>query len=569
MSHRDDRQVRTPSAGYPPRSETSMVSATHPLRPTPESVLSLKRLTVFLLRDVSTAEDALRADRTPTPVELDPASGLTGRFFYETSNTRTPSWVAAVNPALTTNLQSVFSASASGLLVLEQSKRFFAFTFGYGKGFLNPAKIQRQFGLRVALNRVDPAQMRSMDTKTFEDMVVTKNTQTSRSSDIPTFGVDVSRDILRAVAGEPRDKTFAKRLAGSDALVLSLDTEIGSLAKKCDDLLAAYVDTAYQADFEWIDHLAVVEEPERIEALDSLLESQLRVGDVSFTHMATPEPVAWEDIDVFRIGGTRSKTYDDLDLPQYIKALGPKTTEITIQKLKQRDVAVRYTRSGDFDGLWSVYQCLVSEQRLNGDLHVLIEGRWFAVSGTLVGQVDTFLGSLPVHPPAIEDAFSGELEPAYNARMANAHPADLLLLDAKIKRPGGASTGIEFCDLLSSRGELIHIKRKSRSSTLSHLFAQGSVSATTFLADGDYRDELRKAVKKAAPRGSKAKWLDLVPGSSSKVDKSKYTISYVVLTSGSRSGTDWLPFFSKLNLMQHGRQLQNIGFQVTLTGLSN
>jgi uncharacterized protein (TIGR04141 family) len=522
-----------------------------------------------MLRDISGPDEAIRADKQPTSVSLDPTSKLTGRFYYQASSSRPPSWVAQINPILTASLQTVFSASASGLLILERSGHFFAFTFGYGKSFLDPAKIQRQFGLRVGLNRVDPSQIRSMDTKTFEDMVVTKNTQTSRSSDIPNFGVDVSRDILRAVAGEPKDKNFAKRLAGSDALVLSLEVAPRDLASKCDELLAAYQDTAYRADFEWIDHLEIVEDRAQIDRLDLAMVAQLRVGDTTTTHMAMPEPIAWEDIDAFRIAGTRKTTYEDLDLPDYLAALGAGVSNITISLLKQRSVSIRYTRSGDFDGVWNVYQCLVSEQRLGSQLFVLIEGRWFAISDTLVKQVDSFLGALPVTSPPIDDAMPGELEPAYNKRMVKDHPDDLLLLDAKIKRPGGASTGIEFCDLLSSTGELIHVKRKSRSSTLSHLFAQGSISAATFVSDGEYRDELRKAVADASPKGSEAKWLALVPDSRTTVDKQRYTVSYVVLTKGKRDGSHWLPFFSKLNLMQHGRQLLNLGFGVSLVGLSN
>jgi len=34
-----------------------------------------------------------------------------------------------------------------------------------------------------------------------------------------------------------------------------------------------------------------------------------------------------------------------------------------------------------------------------------------------------------------------------------ASPQHLLKLDARIKRPGGASSGIEFCDVLSDQGD--------------------------------------------------------------------------------------------------------------------
>jgi uncharacterized protein (TIGR04141 family) len=529
----------------------------------------MKRLTVLLLNDIAGPDEAIRSTRNPTAINLDPASGTTGRFYFQASHSSTPGWIAEVQPVLSAPIAAVFSASASGLLILKASGRYFAITFGYGKSFLDPSKIERQFGLRVALNRIDPTQLRSMDTKTFEDMVVTKNTQASKSSDIPTFGVDVSRDILRAVAGEPRDKSFAKRLAGSDALVLSVDITVSDLTAKCEQLLVAYNDTAYRADFEWIDHLAIVEDTGRVAQLDALLVAQLMSGDTSHTHMAMPEPIAWEDIDAFRIGGTYNTTYDDLDLDQYLEALGPKAAAITIDKLRRRDVSIRYTRSGEFDGTWNIYQCLVSEQRLDGRLFALIEGRWFAVSETLVDQVDDFIHTLTPAQPAIEDAEPGELEPDYNARMAANHPEDLLLLDAKIKRPGGASSGIEFCDLLSKNGELVHVKRKTRSSTLSHLFAQGSVSATTFVRDGSYRDDLRSEIRSSAPTGTLDQWLGLVPDGSTPVDKARYTVCYVVLTTKPQGGTGSLPFFSKLNLMQHGRQLQTLGFNVSVTTLSN
>ena len=127
-----------------------------------------------------------------------------------------------------------------------------------------------------------------------------------------------------------------------------------------------------------------------------------------------------------------------------------------------------------------------------------------------------------------------------------------------------ASSGIELCDLLASDGAFVHVKRKSRSSTLSHLFAQGTVAATTFLQDGVFRDQIRGVIERTAAPQTKSTWLDLVPDAVHQVDRSRYSVSYVVIANSTRRGNDWLPFFSKLNLMQHGRQLRNLGFTVHL-----
>ena len=59
-------------------------------------------------------------------------------------------------------------------------------------------------------------------------------------------------------------------------------------------------------------------------------------------------------------------------------------------------------------------------------------------------------------------------------------------------------------------------------------------------------------------------WLDLVPGAGEWGDKSRYRVTYAVVTNTGKAGRDWLPFFSKLNLMQQGRQLLNTGYKIAL-----
>lgn len=527
--------------------------------------MATTRLTIYLLKDISKEDEAIFGDAKPTKMLLDKGSKLHGSFYYASRPASAPSWLTFVQPLLASAPRSLTSSSSSGLLILKVNKRFFAITFGYGRGFLDPSKIEHQFGLRVALNRIDPSQIRSLDTKTFEDMVVTRNIQTSKSSELPSFGVDVSRDILRAVTGEPRNKSFARRLSGSDALVANLEIDPVDLAKLCKELLKAFGESSYKTNFEWIDHLKLISDVDTIGALNGQLETQLRKNDTSSTHLAMPDAIDWGDIDAFKISGTRKHEYDDLDLESYLTLLGTERNNITITNLKSRHISVRFSRANDFESRWSVYQCLVSEQRLDDNLHVLVDGRWFVVSASLVNEVDGYVTSLSTSKaPLIESQF-GEKEPDYNRRLAASSPSTLLLLDAKIKRPGGATSGIEICDVLTSKGEFIHIKRRSRSSTLSHLFAQGSVSATTFIGDGHFRDEIRKLVRKNTKGAATAQWLSLIPESGKAVSRSKYSVSFVIIANSSATTCDWLPFFSRLNLMQCGRQLQNLGFKVSVT----
>lgn len=526
--------------------------------------MTSRRLTIYLLDEsVRQARDAVLDDRGALEARLREDSGLEGAFFYLARPLTPPAWLSMVAPAVDESLDALRSASASGLLVIVASGRYFALTFGYGRGFLNINRVVPQFGMRVALNRIDAKQIRSMDTKTFDDMVISKTTQSSKSAELPSFGVDVSRDILRAVTGQPRDTAIAKRLSGADALVLSRDITITDLPKLCDELLVAFEEDDYKEDFGWIDHLGLVKDTTLVASLDELMAQQLSDFDTSTTHMAMPEPLDWGDIDHFKIAGTKRHEYEDLDLDAYLTELGEESTNLTLALLKDRGVFVNFTRSEDDDKRWSVYKCLVSEQRLADRLYVLIEGQWFSVSESLVEEVDAFADSLPPAKITLPAAIAGEVEADYNERVAIASPNDFLLFDRKIKRPGGAASGIELCDLLSSTGTWIHVKRKSRSATLSHLFAQGSVAATAFLSDRVFRDQLQSAVNELT--GAKSgPWHDLVPAGDSDPDRTNYSVVYAVIANSSKVGTAWLPFFSKLNLMQTGRLLGGMGLQVSI-----
>lgn len=55
-----------------------------------------------------------------------------------------------------------------------------------------------------------------------------------------------------------------------------------------------------------------------------------------------------------------------------------------------------------------------------------------------------------------------------------------------------------------------------------------------------------------------------MPRADETVVRSQYRVTYAVIANSTRGGRDWLPFFSKLNLMQQGRQLVTMGFSVAV-----
>src|SRR6266481_5452394 len=118
-------------------------------------------------------------------------------------------------------------------------------------------------------------------------------------------------------------------------------------------------------------------------------------------------------------------------------------------------------------------------------------------------------------------------------------------------RYGGGRSVIEICDLLSLDRDFIHVKAKTKSSTLSHLFAQGTTSAQAF-RDARFR-QLAAAVCPATHQQ-----LFTAPD----IRVADHAITFAVITRFEGAVKDALPFFSKQSLVNATRTLRDMGYRV-------
>jgi len=521
-----------------------------------------RKLTVLLLKeDLDSFEDAIRADREDVQwLELRDDIGLDGRFAYIASHPHPPSWAEYVGPALDGDLDNAFNSSSYGVLFLNAAGRTFAFTFGYGWSLLRSDLYELGFGLRVALNRVDPTQLRSLDLLAYEDLVITTRRQTSRGSELGSFSPDVATDVLRGVVGSPRgDLEWVRSIGGKDALTIRAPISIEELGGALETILEAYQDDSYRERFGWIDHLGKVDDKGVSHELDSSLVEYLRSDTWERAYLAPPEPIDWESVEGFGFSGTRDKTrYEDLVIEDYFTSLGEDTRRnLDIETLRRHKAGIYWTGLERLDKRWSIYSCLVWETEHQDRLYALLAGTWFQVEIGFAQQVREYLGSIDTTPLDLPSALPGEWEQAYNERAANSRE-NLCLLDRKLFALPGANSTIEFCDLLSLDRQIIHVKRRAHSATLSHLFSQGAVSAEAFLAE----DSLRGDVRAHLDANGLGAFVGVVPVG--RPVPGEYEITFAVIE---RPGSDWpdaLPFFSKLNLMQRAKHLRTLGFRVHL-----
>jgi uncharacterized protein (TIGR04141 family) len=116
---------------------------------------------------------------------------------------------------------------------------------------------------------------------------------------------------------------------------------------------------------------------------------------------------------------------------------------------------------------------------------------------------------------------------------------------------------IELCDLLTRERKLLHVKKRGSSSTLSHLFSQGVVSAELLAREEAFRTAVRSKVAELD-----GDFAGLVPDS--RPERDSWEVSFVVLTRSQRETPLTLPFFSLVNLRSAVLRLQDLGYRVSV-----
>lgn len=517
---------------------------------------NIQKLSIRLLKVGVEPADALREG-----VDLDDWPKIEGaKIALNTMGGNPPKWSSFLGLS-EDEKKKVWNNTAFGLVFLQTSGRWFAVSFGMGHVKLDPSKFEQDFGLRVVLNSVDEGQLKSADVRTPDENTLSRRSQTSRGSDQTAFAIDVERDIIRGLAGTPKDMDFATRVAGSDALSMDRRLKVADLPKACDDALSVYAKNDYKNHFGWVDQIKHVREADLLEKLDDAaaakLEAVIGGADPDGLHLAFPIIYDPEKGACIRYKGFRSKlVFPDLDLSGYLGALQEQgVTSFTADDLRKHAVHEVDDEGKDCGKSWKIGECLVLEAEVDGLTYVLSGGRWYQVAQDYAQELVKFFHELPREE--LPDALPDENEEKYNRRLKNDVP-ELLCLDRKLIKPTGWTTSIEACDFLDKNARVIHVKDKTSSSRLSHLFNQGTVSGRVLIGDAAARDLLRGRIDEAQADTGQTGFADVIPSANESFQPRDYTIVYAVIGTGDDAK---LPFFSLVTLRQAVRELIVMGYK--------
>lgn len=450
------------------------------------------------------------------------------------------------------------NSSVSALLLVPAAGRLWALTFGRGRSLLREGIIEDRFGLRTALNAIDPDKIRAIDKETFDSLASQARQQATADTEFENFGINIDRDLLYAVAGVPTDsKRLGRRLAGKDALCCSVRITIAELPEYLNSLFEFHESEAYKNDrrFAWIDNIYEVRDKAQRRGLDARLVEKLRRRDLTNAWLALPEIIDWQRAEGFSYANPTPKFFvGDLHLRYFLESF--RSRDITIDTLAlKRSRVVCLDHNGEEIERWSAYRCLYAEiEAEDGNVFLLTNGHWYRLNREIVVEVNRWYDELEIDSTMMPPMEVGEKEDDYNVRIGR-QPRYHLFHGSPIYLPANRGP-IEFCDLAvfgEDGCDLIHVKRFGKSSKLSHLFYQGMNSARLFRISPEFRKALSLSVE-----GDQALASQLVEEPAQR----KYRVVFAI--SSSSTSRLPLPLFSKLSLRQAVSELNGLGFRTAV-----
>lgn len=512
-------------------------------------------INVFLLKEGRVVQDALSKEVNLRPIVF--SLGNVECFFFHQKSPSHPKWTQLFSVIPEVAGLDLTGRSLKALLVFTINGRVFCFTFGHARHLIDPLTIERYFGLRTALSLTDPLLIKSVEKSSIDRTPLRSKAQSSRLLSISEFDFKFDSEILKSLTGiVENDQDEGQYVSGSDSLALHSDVKLEDFPEIALRLLAAYEDEHCKEKYPWMDFIVPVRDSALMDQLDRLLVGAVNAEQFDRVRAAPPELLG-NDISGFGYvkHSTRSRNGPaiafDLDLRQALLAkhlLG----DVTQQALVSERI---YLYGADEQRLatWPLYMCLEAEIEYEGKIYLLSEGDWYQIDRDYTDQVNRFFDAATpcdlVFPP-----YGTDHEGAYLRRIAD--NVNFYLLDQKLVRLTGAGGPFEFCDLLTPDHHIIHVKKYSSSSVLSHLFSQAYVSAEALINASDVVTQVNAHL---AELGDFQFSFDPVALPRNKI----------VFAIMQPNAALHMPFFSKVNFRQFAQRLGAMGYQVEVCRIGN
>jgi uncharacterized protein (TIGR04141 family) len=519
---------------------------------------TLAELTLPFVSDHKLIED-VRADKLPEGA----------RIFVSDTEGKPPWWKDFFGVKI--DLEQVLKGA---ILLVPIGQRIFALCFGHVSHILDDAKIEYDFGLKVALNALDPRKLNSAD-KSEPHASRNVRTQLASPSMLTFFDFDTDSEILKSLTGKVRiefEEEF-KTVTGSSSLRVNMAVNSSDITHRLTKLLALYDRDDYKTNFPGLQNITPVKDTELLTRLDELLLGSLKAMSSS-VKLLVPQIVNYHDYSFcsFRANGySGDRHYSDITIESFYEFLGEEP--LLYAKLSElKSWKLDLTNDDGFTvSSHSLYRSIAFETNLSGDMAIyhLSDGKWYRVSADYVQHLTDYLDEYCVpnelpsynHDNILASGKRHYSEAKYNSDIPN-HFANAICLDQTTIAPK-TQTEIEPCDvyrIINIAGtdhiELLHIKISTRSSQLSHLFSQALVSLKLLLSNHEARVALDNLVANATDSSSELRKANVFNDES----RGRVLISLGIITHLPESDKSKnLPLFTKINLRSRIQEIRLLG----------
>ncbi len=502
-------------------------------------------------------EQLLRADvfsgAHPYQLIAEPARNI--RFphqgYIRINEPSTPLWPADLSNIYDVDEWGAENRSSSFVFLFQVKDRFFAACYGRGYQALNRDLLESDFGRRAALAGVDINRVRRVATRTIARNSRRRSTEYTVSSPLRTFAVEAGAEELIEVHGDTETSALVRRMGGKTALTITGELDFTGLEDICVEILEC-LKKPLGDKLQCASVLSAISRGDRIKS--SLNQSLLRAIELRSRNvlaMSMPETDAPISAASFQLRfGRRAECIPELDvaaLYSFLDRHGIDGTGMSRVKVQGFDMD-----GNPCDQQVGLLECVVAELEHSGADFAYVNGQWYRLSEDHVATSREIICRIPdlTKKWSLPPILPKEREDRYNQRLASLK--GWLLLDKQPVSLGGQQKA-EICDLVTSAGELICVKRMTGSDALSHLFAQGSVASDLLKNQKSFRQTLVKAIKSKWPNAE----LPATP-----------VVVYAIPSS--KTGPLWETIFgfSAVNLVAHINRIRGLGFDVALCSIA-
>jgi uncharacterized protein (TIGR04141 family) len=198
--------------------------------------------------------------------------------------------------------------------------------------------------------------------------------------------------------------------------------------------------------------------------------------------------------------------------PSQLEKVFQDPVDISVERLEARRIYPYSAADGRVlkHRWWSVYECLVFEQEIDGQYFVLSAGRWskfdpafykgiidFVAQKVKLDEAENWCRGIDIS----DDATMRNSEGTFNAKIVELRPSCVLFDRAKLKIGTGLKNK-EFCDILDlcddGRIRIINVKQHKDASSINYLFSQAKFYCEAFLNDEVFVGEIRDHIEASA-----------------------------------------------------------------------